>query len=257
MASVIDVIRTVFGCKHSALKMITLSGILSYPLYQICTNFQGWFDLWSIVTYCVLIFYFGYIFLASYNLINEEEILLPGFLNPFKIFFVGIGSIFALVPMIALMVYVGYCLYAIFLQKEFPMALTITGVVVAEFILLGILAVQMTLYSTKFNPLHSYNIVKIFKTSPDFSLKSILLFIVLAIFSAFVLYPLGYLTFKMFGNGFVLFFVSILCITMILLFITQYYSQMAIESIVLGKKDEYETAGSIMDKELLIDNDKY
>ena len=44
---------------------------------------------------------------------------------------------------------------------------------------------------------------------------------------------------------------------MILLFITQYYSQMAIESIVLGKKDEYETAGSIMDKELLIDNDKY
>lgn len=259
MASVIDAFRTVLGTRHSFLKIATLSVIVSYPVYQVLMNLGDWFSTWAIVAYALLVFYFGYLFVAAHNLINEEDILLPGFLNPFKIFFVGVGSLFALVPMAALMSYVGYCLYMIGVNKGLPMSGTITLVSIVELILWGFLAVQMTLYVNKYNPLHSYKLISLFKTFCSFVGKTIPLFLMLAIISAVVFYPFGYLAHMMFyGNGYEYIFVLVVIffVTLSLLIITQYYSQMFMENMVLCRKVEYEDdAGKIMDQELLMDKD--
>ena len=198
--------------------------------------------------------------LASHNLINEKVILLPGFFNPFKIFFVGLGGILAMGPMIALMGYVGYCLNLIFTQKQFSLALNITGVVVAELIMLGILMAQMTLYTTKLNPLHAYNLIKILKSFSEFVFKSILLFIVLLLVTAIIFFPLSYLSCLMFGlDSFIAFYVVIFFITCLIAFAINFYSQIAMESLVLNavKVDYTDDAGSDLDKTLLVDNDKF
>lgn len=259
MASVIDAFRTVLGTRHSFLKIATLSVIVSYPVYQVLMNFGEWLSTWAIVAYAVLLFYFGYLFVSAHNLINEEDILLPGYLNPFKIFFVGVGSLFALTPIVALMGYVGYCLYMIGVNKGFPMAGTITVVSIVELILWGILAVQMTLYVNKYNPLHSYKLITLLKTFGSFVGRTIPLLLMLGLISAVIFYPFGYLAHMMFyGNGYEYVFVLVVIffVTLSLLIATQYYSQMFMENMVLCRKVEYEDdAGKIMDKELLMDKD--
>ncbi len=256
MASIIDTIRTIFGCKHSALKLIGISVILAYPLFQVVSKFEGWTAMWTIVTYVAIVFYAGYILLTSSNLINEKEILLPGFLNPFKIFFVGLGGVLAIGPMIALMGYVGYCLYMIFMQKEMPMPTLITGIAVAELLMLGAMTVQMTLYTSTFNPLQSYNLIKILKAFPEFTIKSIAMFLGLGLFATIVFWPLGFLAQMMFGQDLVFFFVMVIFATVLLMLATQYYSQLFMESLVLSRKLEYEDdAGSITDKQFLVDED--
>ena len=272
MASAIESIRTVFGAKNSFLKLMFVAALIAFPLNQAGINlatplnesflagFSGWTSVWSIVTCCTLVFYFGFMLLSSHNLINEKEILIPGFFNPFKIFFVGLGGILAIGPMMALMGYVGYCLNLIFTQKQFSLALNITGVVITELILLGVLMSQMTLYTSKLNPLHSYNIVKVFKSFTEFIFKSILLLIVLTLFGGIVFFPLAYLSCMMFGQeSFLAFYVTIFFITFLLAFAVNFYSQIAMESIVLNvvKIDYTDDAGSDMDRGLLVDNDKF
>lgn len=259
MASVIDSFRTVLGAKHSMLKIATLSVIVSYPIFQVVTNWGDWFSSWAIVAYVVLLFYFGYIFVASHNLINEEDIVLPSFLNPFKILLAGIGSIFALAPMIAISGYVGYCLYMIGVNKSLPLATTISVVSIVELLFWGFLMVQMTLFTNKYNPLHSYKLISLFKSFSSFVGKTIPLIFMMALATAVIFYPFGYLAHMMFfdnGYQYVFYLVVIFFLTLSLLIITQYYSQMFMESIVLYRKLEYDDdAGKIMDKQLLLDED--
>lgn len=259
MASVIDAFRTVLGAKHSILKILTLSLIVSYPVCQVLINFGDWFSTWAIVTYALLLFYIGYIVSLAHNMINEKDILLSGYFNPVKIFFVGIGAVLALAPMVALMGYVGYCLYMIGLNKGLPIAGTITVVSLVELILWGFFATQLTLYANKYNPLHAYKLVTLLKSFSSFVGKTILLLLLLLIATAFIFYPFGYLAHMMFvGNGYEYVFVIVVIyfVSLSLLIATQYYSQIFMEDISLCRQVEYEDdAGKIMDKDLLIDND--
>ncbi|MBQ2645506.1 hypothetical protein IJG14_08065 [bacterium] len=258
MASIIDTVRTVMGSKNALIKLIFVSALLSYPFYKIVVQFDGWLSLWAFINYFVWIFSFGYIIVTSNNLINEKNILLPNFLNPFKIFFAGVGSILVLAPISAGMFYGGVFLNELLTKYQIPKAASITTLILVEIFLFGVFVVQMTLYSTKLNPLHAYNIVKILKTFISFSLKTIPLLLVIALFTGFVLYPCGYLAYKMFGLESYLFILIVTCfIYFLLVIVFQYYSLMAMENLVLVRRVEYEDdAGSIMDKELLIDKDK-
>lgn len=259
MASVIDAFRTVLGARHAMLKIATLSVIASYPIFQVVTNWGDWTSSWAIVAYAVLLFYFGYIFVASHNLINEEDIVLPGFLNPFKFLFAGIGAVFALVPMIVIAGYVCYCLYMIGVNKGLPLAATITVVSLVGLLFWGFLMVQMTLFTNKYNPLHSYKLISLFKSFSSFVGKTIPLLLMLAIVTAVIFYPFGYLAHMMFYENdyqYVFYLVVIFFVTLSLLIITQYYSQMFMENLVLYRKLDYEDdAGKIMDKQLLLDED--
>ncbi len=259
MASVIDTFRTIFGLKHSFLKMATLSAIVSYPVYQVLLNPTDLTSMWAIIAYVLLLFYFGYIFVASHNLINEENVILPGFFNPFKSLLVGIASLFALAPMIAIMGYVGYCVYMIGVNKSIPLPQTITVVTLVELILWGVLMVQMTLFTDKYNPLHSYKLITILKSFSAFVGKTVPLLFMLALITAVLFYPFGYLAHMMFfenGYQYVFYLVVIFFVTLSLLIITQYYSQLFIENLVLCRKLDYEDdAGKIMDKDLLVDGD--
>ena len=211
----------------------------------------------SIVSYVAIAFALGFIILSCYNFINEKPILLPGFINPFKILFAGIGGVLAIGPMIVLMVYVGYCLEMIFVQKGFPLPATIAGISVAEIILFGFLAVQIIQYSRKLNPLSAYNLIRLFKYFADFALKAVFLIIVLGLISAMTLLPLGFLAFQMFGPGMVFFFVMVLFAVLLILLITLYYAQLYMEIVMMSENIDFtEDTGDIRDKSLLIDQDK-
>lgn len=259
MASVIDAFRTVLGIKHSFLKIATLSAIVSYPVYQFLLNPAELTSFWAIVAYVLLLFYFGYIFVASHNLINEENIVLPGFFNPFKSLFVGIASLFALAPMIAVMGYVGYCVYMIGVNKSIPLPQNITVISLIELVLWGVLMVQMTLFTNKYNPLHSYKLITILKSFSSFAGKTVPLLLMIALITAVLFYPFGYLAHMMFfenGYQYVFYLIVIFFVTLSLLIITQYYSQLFMEDCVLSRKLDYEDdAGKIMDKDLLVDQD--
>ena len=259
MASTIDSIRTVLLSKSSVIKVSVISLIISYPLFQVYTHFEGWYSLWSIVSYCAIVFYAGYLFLTSHNLVNENDNLLPAFFNPFKIFFVGLGGLLSLIPISALMGYSGYCLYQIFTQAGFSQPVVIALVSLIELILFGVFAVQLTLFAFKFNPFTSFNIVKVLKTFSEFTLRTIGLIITLTFFGGFVLYPIGYVVFLMFGpQSYLLFFYYFFALSFILLSAVVFYSQIAMEDMVLFVKvaKNEETAADILDKSLLIDNDK-
>jgi hypothetical protein len=261
MASVFDTIRTVFGCKQAILKMGFLSALISYPIYEVLLNTNQitdfkWNTLWSIVLYVIGLLYIGYLLVSSHNLINEENNVLPWFGNPFKILFVGLGSLFALAPIVALMIYVGICLFNIFTLKGFPIAYCIGGIFVIELLLWGILMIQWALFADKYNPLHSYKLIHILKYFLQFAGTAIPLIILSLIVTGFFFFPCGYLAHKMFGNGYVYTLVIVLFSTFILTVITQHYSQIYMEEVVLTRKVEYEDdAGKIMDKDLLYDQD--
>lgn len=258
MASVGDAIRTLLGSKVWLLKIGIMSGLIVYPVYQMVTHFEGWTSPFAYLSYAIGIFYLGYIFLISHNLINEKPVILPGFFNPFKILFAGIGAVLSVGPMICLMVYVGYCLNQILPTLGMPANACITTIAFVEMLLLGIVTVQMTLYTTKLNPLYAYNLVKILKTFLDFAFKAIPLFLILALFSAVVLYPISVLTEKMFGSdGLPLYVYFSFCGTFLLIVTVMFYSQLAMENLVLFNIHENdETAADMMDKQLLKDYDE-
>ncbi|MCR5260358.1 MAG: hypothetical protein K6C94_00800 [Candidatus Gastranaerophilales bacterium] len=257
MASVADSIRTLFGAKLWLIKLSIMAALIVYPAYQMIANFDGWQSTMAYITYGLGTFYLGYLLLISHNLINEKPIILPGFFNPFKIFFVGLGAIIALGPMVLLMVYVGVCLNQILVNMAMPNYACITTVVFAEMFLLGILTVQMTLYTTKLNPFYAYHLIKILKTFLDFAFKAIPLFVILLLFSGVVLYPIGVLAEKMFSAQSMPFYFYIsFCVTFLLIVSVMFYSQLCMENLVLFDIDDDDTVGDMMDKKLIKENDE-
>lgn len=240
MASVIDSVRTVFTSKYAIFKIIFLSLILAYPLYQIAmVKFDGWFSTWSVAFEIALIFYVGYLVSSVNNYINERYILLPSFINPFKILLAGLGSVIAIGPVIMVMFYVGYCLNIIFANKGFPLPVAITGIVMIELILFGIFAAQMTLYASNFNPFRAYNLIQVVKLFPDYALKTIGLTFGLVLFSAVILTPIGFLAQMMFGFNMVFFFVMIFFLTILLSLIFQYFAQCHVDVMVVQRQVDY------------------
>lgn len=240
MASFIDSVRTIFTSKYAVFKLITLALIFAYPLYQILmVSFTGWTSPWAISTVVAIIFYFGYLVSVVNNFINERYILLPSFINPFKIFLMGLGSVIALGPITCVMIYVGYCLNIIFVNKGFALPVSITGIVMIELVLFGIFAAQMTLYASNLNPFKAYHVVHVFKLFPDYAFKAIGLTFGLLLFSLVFLTPLGFLTKMMFGTGIVFFCVMVVFLTVLLCMIFQFYAQCYVEMMVVSRAVDY------------------
>lgn len=254
MASFVDSVRTVMGSRSAAFKMLLISALFSYPLFRVVSQpFQGWTNIWTIASIVMAVFYIGYIICAASNLINERKILLPWIGNPAKILLAGVSGILTLVPIIAGMYYGGYALYDLLLQKGLEINVVITLVVVAEFMLFGIFAVQLCMFANRYNPLDSFHLLKILKTFPEFSFRT--LYLIIGILCLLlVMIPIGYLTYIMFGQDVIFFMVCVYLLTIILIFATQYYAQIYMENIVLYRKVDYEDdAGKILDKDLLMD----
>lgn len=253
MASFIDSVRTVMSCKRVVFKTGLVSAILSYPLYQVLSEpFKGWGDMWTIASIVAAIFYLGYIIISSSNLINERTELFISFLNPFKIFAVGLGGIFVVLPVSIGMYYAGVSLYSALAERALPMQAMVITIFFVEVILLGILAVQTMLYADKYNPLAGYNILNILKNFPDFAIKSISaifgVVLLAAVATGVILIP----AYKIFGPGLVFFMLIVFFVTILLAFLMNFYAQLTLEIIVLTRKVEYdEGADSILDEKLI------
>ncbi|MGN0004431.1 MAG: hypothetical protein ACI37Z_00415 [Candidatus Gastranaerophilaceae bacterium] len=256
MASFVDAVRTVFTSKYAIFKMVVLSLLFAYPFYQISmVKFTGWTSPWAITTILALIFCMGYLTSVANNFINEKYILLPSFINPFKTFLVGLGSVVAMGPIITVMVYVGYCLNVIFANKAFPIAVSVTGIVMVELVLFGIFAAQMTLYASNFNPFKAYHLIQVFKLFPDFALKTIGLTFGLVFFSLIFLTPLGFLAQMMFGYDIVFFCIMVFFAVILSTLIFQYFSQCYVEIMVVSRSVDYNSEiASVKDADLLDHN---
>lgn len=259
MASFIDVIRTVFGSRNAALKIVVASCLLSYPLFRVVSvPFAGWGDVWVIISIIMAVLYLGFMFVSASNLINEQNIIVANFINPFKIILYGIGAIIAVGPMVAFMVYSWFCITAKMTANGFPPAAVNTACGAIELILLGVLSVQMMMFAKNGNPLQAYNLVKIRKCFADFTAKSIFLIISLALLFGVVVFPLGYLTQMMFGMGLVFFMVAFFFFTAMLLLATQYYATCFMEHAAFSTQlvHDEETAGDYFDKKLILEDDR-
>lgn len=256
MASFIDSVRTIFTSKYAVFKLIALALIFAYPLYQISmVKFTGWTSPMSLTAIAALIFYVGYLVYSAHNYINERYILLPSFINPFKIFLAGLGSVIAVGPIITVMIYVGYCLNIIFANKGLALPVSITGIVMIELVLFGVFAAQMTLFASNFNPFKAYHLIQVFKLFPDYALKTIGLTFGLLIFSGVLLTPLGFLAQMMFGFDIVFFCTMVVFATVLLSLVFQYFAQCYVEMMVVSRSVEYNSEiASVKDADLIDDN---
>lgn len=258
MASVVDTIRTIVGLRFSFVKIALVNLIFSYPLYMMVSQFEGWFSLWSCVTYCVGVFFLGYLMLSCHNLIIEDEYVLPSFLNPFKILLAGLGGVVALAPLTALMCFLGFWLNQILSLYSLDFEATVTIVAVIELLMFGFLMIQMTLYTNKLNPLSAFNFIKICRVAGDFVFKITNLLLVLLAFTLLIVYPLGYLAYQIFDiKTYPFFFFISFLLTFVIMIIFLYYAQIAMENILLARKDDFlNDSMTVLDRNLLIDNDK-
>ena len=258
MASLIDVVRTVFGSKNVAIKLIIVSSLLAYPLFRVVTvPFAGWGDIWVITTLIMAVLYLGFMFVSAANLINEENVIVPGLVNPFKIILYGLGGIVAVGPMIAFMVYAWFMVFEKLTQNGYSEQSIYVSAVAIELILLGFLAAQISLFAGSGNPLQAYNIAKIRKCFADFTTKSFILILSLAVFGGVVVFPLGFLTQMMFGMGLVFFMVAFFFFTVMLMLAFQFYATCFMENVAFSKQLVHEeSAGDILDKKLLLEDDR-
>ena len=129
--------------------------------------------------------------------------------------------------------------------------------VAIELILLGFLAAQISLFAGSGNPLQAYNIAKIRKCFADFTTKSFILILSLAVFGGVVVFPLGFLTQMMFGMGLVFFMVAFFFFTVMLMLAFQFYATCFMENVAFSKQLVHEeSAGDILDKKLLLEDDR-
>lgn len=252
MASVIDSIRTIITSRFAFLKVLFLSGILSYPLYQVLfVKFDGWFSLLPILTVIFLIYNLGFLLNIVHNEITDSLVLIPGIFKPLQFMSAGAGALLATAPVMVLMGFSGYSLYSIGMMKDLPQAYVITVIVLVEIILLSILEIQTVIFAHKYNPFLSYNLSKVFKNLADFLFRTINLLFCLIIVS-FATVSVGILMTKIFTMSSFAFVYYVVFVLFFYLMIGLYYfGQIYMENMYVNLNIDYDDdAGKIVDKEI-------
>ena len=171
----------------------------------------------------------GYFTESAHNYMRENTILFPNYLNPVKTFLIGVIVLITCLPMIFLMFFIGNCLYQIFISKGFGNSVIITSISFTELVLVGILCSQSNLFALTYNPLKAWNIIKIAKSFPDYSLSTFLFLIVGGLFVGFIAFPISYLIHLIFGSGVVYYSVLAFFTVLVLAIYAQYNAQRVLE----------------------------
>lgn len=251
MASVFDSIKTIVTYRFAFMKVLFLSGILAYPMYQIdFLKFNG-ISLIHILAIAFLIYNLGFILYTIHNEVTDNTTLIPGVFNPLQFVAIGIGTIVVTAPIIALMGYSGYCLYNIGMMKDLPQPFVITVIVLVELILLAILEIQTVMYAHKLNPFYAFNLVKIFKNLADYLFKTISLIFCMAVVSIATV-AIGILMTKIFDiQSFAFAYYVIFMVFFYLLIALYYLGQVYMENMYTNLDIDYDDdAGKIIDKDI-------
>lgn len=257
MASFVESVRLIVTAKYSMLKHFLISGLLGYSLINALPVMQEgiFLSVWPVVLLLFLIFAIGYFLLSSHNYIEDAEVVFPGFINPFKIFAVGLGGIILTIPITAVMFFSGYYLYNILATNGLELNICIVVVSLLEILLSGIWAVQLMIYAHSFNPLKAYNLIKVFNAFADFSLSFFLVIAFLVVLTGVVFFPLGYLIQLIFGISSNIYFITfIYFIVLSLAIVFNFMSQKYIENSVLYLKQMY-NKDDASDITKFVDND--
>jgi len=253
MASVLDSIRSVITARFAFFKVLVLSGLLAYPLHQMLfVKFDGWLDLWPILTIVMLLYNIGFILFMVHNEVSDNTILIPGIFNPLKFTAAGLGALLFCAPMVAGMWFLGTYVYDTGMEKGISLPLIITLIVIIAWLFSAALLTQFILFSVKLNPFHAFNIVKVFKNLSTFLTRIISLLFSLLIVSI-VTVSVGILVTKIFDvKSFAFLYYVIFILFFYLLIGFYYFGQIYMENTYSELDVNYdENAGIIIDRDIL------
>ena len=175
------------------------------------------------------------------NEINDNIVLVPGLFNPLKYIAAGLGTIVSILPIAALMGFSYYGLSELGTAKGISSPYTIAVISLVEILLYTILITQILLFAHKFNPLNAFNLVTMSKNFSDILLNTFKLILILCLFSAIFIFPIGIIVFKIFDiYSFGFLYYVLFVITLYLMIILYFYGQIFMENLAANLEVNYD-----------------
>lgn len=229
MASLVDSVKTVAGDSHPFFKIAALAFVI-FVVIQLET-YDNVAPVFKMVAGIAAFFTFlGFILESIHNSVTEENIIMPGLLNPLKLIMVGVQGTLSLLPFLALL-YFGISWVNSILPFAPWINYIILGIVFVT--LLSFFVVSMLLYCRNYNAMASYNFKNIFKYSGDFIAYNFVLALNVLLLVGVVFVPIGIAVKLIFDFGLVFDYYVIFAIIFVIMVVLQYYSQLYFEYIDL------------------------
>lgn len=230
MASLIDSIKNVAGDSHPYFKVSVASLVAFFFVEFYKATYLPQF-LKILLMFILFTFFMGFIAQTVNNTLNEKSVLMPNFINLFKILWDGAKATLALLP-VSVVIYFAITAIIGALTYE-PLINNIIIGIIAIFST-AFFALTLVSFGKNLNIFDAYKIIRMLKHAGDFIAYSFLLTLVVALFIAIVFFPIGIAVNILFGIGLVFEFYIIFVITFVLMCVVQYYSQMYFEFVDLA-----------------------
>lgn len=229
MASIIDSCKNVFSDSYPGFKMGFLSLLIFCVVQLWKTPYMPPSITWTSTILLVLLT-LGFILLTVHNTINEKNILMPNFFNPFKLISIAIMGIAALLPTVALLYFILTTTFQYLVFEPYINYIILYGIFILFF---PIIALQLLLFAKHLNIKGAYDLKYINKVAGDFIIHTFIMFILLAICPGLLFITIGYAAYMMFGQGVIMDFFVVFSIVTMVMCAMQYYSQLYFEFIDL------------------------
>lgn len=231
MASIVDSFRDIFSDKYSFFKIIifTIAIYYDYPLYL---NYKNDPASFTILTFIIAFFLFGFLIKTTNNIINERICILPS-LNPIQLGISSIRGFLAILPSTLISCFLANTACSMLHTIEWfdYTAKTIIWVLAASVIISSYI-----LFTVNEKIIEAYKLWKLSDKAGDIIVTIIVLIIQLLLVNAIVLGFLIYAIMILFGAGPILNFVISLAVVYNICAIGHYIGQMHYEN-VQYKKD--------------------
>lgn len=225
MASLLDSIRNVTGDSYPYLKIGIVTLIIFYlpELYK-----MSQFDLFTKQIFIGVLFVLilGFLARMAYNTLNENEILMPSFLNPFILLWDGLKAVIALAPILAIIYFLIIKTYA-YIKFDSVVSDIILFLIIMVFV--AFFSLSLILYSRRLKIFDAYKIMDLINYSGDFIAFSFTLLFYTGLFVGIVCVPIGAVINMLFNNAVVLNFYITFVVVFLLICIIQYYAQIYTE----------------------------
>ncbi len=230
MASLVDSIKGVVQDSHPFFKIAGFSFVI-FVVVQL-TSYDNVSPFFKFLATALTFFaFFGFMLESLSNLANEENIVMPGLLNPLRLIMQGIKGTLSLLPCLALVYYGMNWFISVFTFVPWVNYILLTIVFV---VLLSFFVVSLLLYVKKYNPIASYNFKNIFKYSGDFIVYNFVLVVNVIILLGVVFFPIGIFVKLVFNYGLVFEYYLIFTIVFTIMVMLHYYAQLYFEYIDLS-----------------------
>lgn len=225
MPSLFDSVRNISGDSFPYVKIGVISLVIFF-IPELYKNTEISLFYKQIFLGLLFLIVLGFMARMAHNTLIENEILLPGFLNPLILLWDGFKAIFALAPMLAL---IYFSLIKTFTYLKFDSIVNDLIIFMIIMVCVAFFSLSLILYSRRLNIIDAYKIMDIINYSGDFVAFSFTLLFFVGIFVGLVCVPIGAVINILFGQGPVLnFFITFVCV-FILISVIQYYAQIYTE----------------------------